>query len=149
MAYNPKIDRKHWVSVTEQWRVWRHDTECRAELCKTEGLPEPQLTEVFQKLHSLDHLWKMACDYRADHKGSSTANRQDLKTPAQARKRGPKPEVSKRVEDAMTKDLQQKKITMGKLRDMPEEALRVQYVASRDTVRKVRNKIVDNSNSDK
>ena len=81
------------------------------------------------------------------------ANRQDLKTPAQARKRGPKAVVSKSVEDAMTKDLQQKKITMGKLRDMPEEALVAEYGASRDTVRKVRNKIlsefVDNSNSDK
>ena len=82
-------------------------------------------TEVFNKLHSLDHLWKIACDYRADHKGPGDANKHTLKTPAQARDRGPRPEVSKRVEDAMTKDLQQKKIT---------------YDASRDTVRKARNK---------
>ena len=72
MAYDPKIDRKHWASVREQWRVWRHNAKCRAELCKTEGLPEPLLTEVFQRLHSVDHLWKIACDYRADHKGPSS-----------------------------------------------------------------------------
>jgi hypothetical protein len=71
MAYDPKIDRKHWASVREQWRVWHHDAECRAELCKTEGLPEPLLTEVFDKLRSLNHLWETACDYRADHKGPS------------------------------------------------------------------------------
>ena len=72
MAYDPKIDRKHWASVREQWRVWRHDAERRAELCKTEGLPEPLLTEVFHKLRSLNRLWESACDYRADHKGPSS-----------------------------------------------------------------------------
>jgi hypothetical protein len=72
MAYDPKIDRKHWASVTEQWRVWQHDAERRAELCKTEGLPEPLLTEVFHKLRSLNHLWESACDYRADHEGPSS-----------------------------------------------------------------------------
>jgi hypothetical protein len=153
MAYDPKIDRKHWASVREQWRVWQHDAARRAELCKAEGLPEPLLTEVFQKLRSLDHLWRIACDYRADHKGPSTANKQDLRTPVQARKRGPRAEVSKRIEDAMTKDLQQKKITKGELCQMTEEALAAKYDASRDTVRKVRIKVssdfVDNSNSDK
>ena len=72
MAYDPKIDSKHWASVREQWRVQQHDAECRAELCKTEGLPEPLLTEVFHKLRSLSHLWETACDYRADHKGPSS-----------------------------------------------------------------------------
>jgi hypothetical protein len=72
MAYDPKIDRKHWGSVREQWRVWQHDAECRAALCKTEGLPEPLLTEVFHKLGSLNHLWETACDYRADNKGPSS-----------------------------------------------------------------------------
>ena len=72
MAYDPKIDRKHWASVREQWRVWRHDAKRRAELCKTEGLPEPLLTEVFHKLRSLNRLWESACDYRADHKGPSS-----------------------------------------------------------------------------
>jgi hypothetical protein len=61
MAYDAKIDMKHWVSVREQWRVWRYDAERRAELCKTEGLPEPVLTEVFDKLRSLNHLWETAC----------------------------------------------------------------------------------------
>ena len=153
MAYDPKIDGKHWASVREQWRVWKHDAKRRAELCKTEGLPDPLLTEVFQKLRSLDHLWRIACDYRADHKGPSTANRQDLRTPTQARNRGPRAEVPKRVEAAMTNDLQQKKIAMGGLRGMTEEALAARYHASRDTVRKVRIKVlsefVDNSNSDK
>jgi hypothetical protein len=116
MAYSPKVDEMHWASVNQQWLVWRHDAQCRAQACKTERLPEPLLTEVFNKLHSLDHLWKIACDYRADHKG--------------------RPEVSKRVEDAMTKDLQQKKITRAELRDTTEEALAKQYDASRDTVRK-------------
>jgi len=72
MAYDPKIDSKHWASVREQWRVQQHDAECRAELCKTEGLPEPLLTEVFHKLRSLSHLWETACGYRADHKGPSS-----------------------------------------------------------------------------
>jgi hypothetical protein len=72
MAYDSKIDSKHWVSVKEQWLVWRHDAECRAELCKTEGLPEPLLTEVFEKLRSLNHLWETACDYRADHNSPTT-----------------------------------------------------------------------------
>jgi DNA-binding GntR family transcriptional regulator len=53
----------------------------------------------------------------------------------------------------MTKDLQQGKFTLADLSEAPEEALATQYDASRDTVRKVRNKIlsrsVDNSNSDK
>ena len=53
----------------------------------------------------------------------------------------------------MTKDLQQGKITLADLSEAPEEALATQYDASRDTVRKVRNKIlsrsVDNSNPDK
>ena len=75
MAYDPKIDRKHWASVRQQWQVWQHDAECRAKLCKTEGLPEPLLTEVFHKLHSLNHLWETACDYRADHKGPSSPKR--------------------------------------------------------------------------
>jgi hypothetical protein len=153
MAYDPTIDRKHWASVREQWLVWRHNAKRRAELCKTEGLPEPLLTEVFQRLHSVDHLWKIACDYRDDHKGSDTTNKHALKTPAQGRNHGPKPEVSKRVEDAMTKDLQQGKITLADLSEAPEEALATQYDAYRDTVRKVRNKIlsrsVDNSNPDK
>ena len=72
MAYDPKIDRNHWASVREQWRVWRHDAERRAELCKTEGLPEPLLTEVFQKRGSLDHLWKIACDYRIKATGTKS-----------------------------------------------------------------------------
>jgi hypothetical protein len=149
MAYDPKIDGKHWASVREQWRVWKHDAGRRAELCKTEGLPDPLLTEVVHKLRSLDHLWEIACDHRADHKGSGTAN----KPPVQARNRGPRPEKFKRVEDAMTKDLQQRKITPAELGDMIEEALATKYGASRDTVRKVRNKVLSksviNSNSDK
>jgi hypothetical protein len=116
MAYSPKVDKTHWASVNQQWLVWQHDAQCRAQACKTERLPEPLLTEVFNKLHSLDHLWKIACDYRADHKG--------------------RPEVSKTVEDAMRKDLQHRKITRAELRDTTEEALAKQYDASRDTVRK-------------
>ena len=80
MAYDPKIDRKHWASVRGQWRVWRHDAKRRAELCKTEGLPEPLLTEVFQRLHSVDHLWKIACDYRDDQKGAN-AKSQTVEAP--------------------------------------------------------------------
>ena len=78
MAYSPEVDETHWASVKQQWLVWQHDAQCRAQACKTERLPEPLLTEVLNKLHSLDHLWKIACDYRADHKG--------------------RPEVSKRVD---------------------------------------------------
>jgi hypothetical protein len=74
MAYDPKIDSKHWASVKEQWRVWRHDAERRARLCKTEGLPEPLLTEVFDRLNSIGHQWKNACDHRAGHKGCDTAD---------------------------------------------------------------------------
>ena len=83
MAYSPKVDETHWASVNQQWLVWQHDAQCRAQACKTERLPEPLLTEVLNKLHSLDHLWKIACDYRADHKGPGD---------------GPRPEVSKRVD---------------------------------------------------
>jgi hypothetical protein len=151
MAYDPKINKRHWASVRAQWLVWRHDAECRAELCKTEGLPEPQLTEVFQKLRSLDHLWEIACDYRTDCPG--TTNKQALNSPVQGRNRGPRPEISKSVEDAMTKDVQERKITLAELGDMTEEALAARYEASRDKARKVRNKVlskfVANSNSDK
>ena len=53
----------------------------------------------------------------------------------------------------MMKDLQQKKITRAELHDTTEEALAKQYDASRDTVRKARNKVlpefVDNLNSGK
>ena len=69
MAYSPKVDETHWASVKQQWLVWQHDAQCRAQARKTERLPEPLLTEVLNKLHSLDHLWKIACDYRVDHKG--------------------------------------------------------------------------------
>ncbi len=95
MAYNPKVDATHWASVRQQWLVWQHDAQCRAQACKTERLPEPLLTEVFN-IHSLDHLWKIACDYRADHKGD--ANKHKLKTLAQARNAGPRPAVSKHVD---------------------------------------------------
>jgi hypothetical protein len=98
MAYSPKVDETQWASVNEQWLVWQHEAQCRAQACKTERLPEPLLTEVLNKLHSLDHLWKIACDYRADHKGPGGANKYRLKTPAQVRNRGPRPEVSKRVD---------------------------------------------------
>ena len=74
MAYDPKIDSKHWASVEEQWRLWQHDADCRAQLCKTEGLPEPLLTEVFDRLHSIGHQWKNACDHRAGHKGCDPAD---------------------------------------------------------------------------
>lgn len=94
MAYSPKVDETHWASVNQQWLVWQHDAQCRAQACKTERLPEPLLTEVLNKLHSLAHLWKIACDYRAE--GPGDANKHTLKTPAQARNRGPRPEVSKR-----------------------------------------------------
>ena len=60
MAYSPKVDETHWASVNEQWLVWQHEAQCRAQACKTERLPEPLLTEVLNKLHSLDHLWKIA-----------------------------------------------------------------------------------------
>jgi hypothetical protein len=64
MAYSPEVDETHWASVKQQWLVWRHDAQCRAQACKTERLPEPLLTEVLTKLHSLDRLWEIACDYR-------------------------------------------------------------------------------------
>ena len=74
MAYEVKVGAAHWASVKEQWRVWRHDAERRAELCKTEGLPEPLLTaEVFHRLRSLDHQWKIACDYRNNDTKSQAA----------------------------------------------------------------------------
>ena len=73
MAYEVKVGAAHWASVKEQWRVWQHDAERRAELCKTVGLPEPLLTEVFQHLRSLDHLWKIACDYRNNDTKSHAA----------------------------------------------------------------------------
>jgi hypothetical protein len=50
--------------VKQQWLVWQHDAQCRAQACKTERLPEPLLTEVLTKLHSLNRLWEIACDYR-------------------------------------------------------------------------------------
>jgi hypothetical protein len=53
----------------------------------------------------------------------------------------------------MTKDVQERKITLAELGDMTEEALAARYEASRDKARKVRNKVlskfVANSNSDK
>jgi hypothetical protein len=64
MAYSPEVDETHWASVKQQWLVWQHDAQCRAQACKTERLPEPLLTEVLTKLHSLDRLWEIACDYR-------------------------------------------------------------------------------------
>jgi hypothetical protein len=66
MAYDPTIDATRWASVRRQWLVWRHDAELRAQLCKTEQLPEPLVTRVLNKLSSLDVLWEIACDYRAD-----------------------------------------------------------------------------------
>ena len=98
MAYSPKVDETQWASVSQQWLVWQHDAQCRAQACKIERLPEPLLTEVLNKLHSLDRLWKIACDYRADHKGPGVANQHTLKAPAQARNRRPRPDVSKRVD---------------------------------------------------
>ena len=86
MAHNPKVDRKHWASVREQWRVWRHDAARRAELCKTEGLPEPLLTEVFQHLRSLDHLWKIACDYRNNDTKSQAAEAPSTRRSPQTKK---------------------------------------------------------------
>jgi hypothetical protein len=64
MAYSPEVDETHWASVKQQWLVRQHDAQCRAQACKTERLPEPLLTEVLTKLHSLDRLWEIACDYR-------------------------------------------------------------------------------------
>jgi len=64
MAYSLEVDETHWASVKQQWLVWRHDAQCRAHACKTERLPEPLLTEVLTKLHSLDRLWEIACDCR-------------------------------------------------------------------------------------
>jgi hypothetical protein len=64
MAYSPEVDETHWASVKQQWLVWRHDAQCRAQACKTERLPEPLLTEVLTKLNSLDRLWEIACDHR-------------------------------------------------------------------------------------
>jgi hypothetical protein len=64
MAYSPEVDETHWASVKQQWVVWQHDAQCRAQACKTERLPEPLLREVLTKLHSLDRLWEIACDYR-------------------------------------------------------------------------------------
>jgi hypothetical protein len=66
MAYDPTIDGTRWASVRRQWLVWRHDAELRAQLCKTERVPESLVTRVLNKLHSLDDLWEIACDYRAD-----------------------------------------------------------------------------------
>jgi DNA-binding XRE family transcriptional regulator len=89
MAHDPKIDEKHWASVRQQWLVWRHDAERRAELCKTEGLPEPQVTEVFHKLDSLGHQWKIACDYR---------NNDTKSQPAKAPSTRHRPQIEKALE---------------------------------------------------
>ena len=75
MAYSPKVDETHWASVNHQWLVSQHDAQCRAQACKTERLPEPLLAEILNKLHSLDRLWKIACDYRAGHKAPGDANK--------------------------------------------------------------------------
>jgi hypothetical protein len=80
MAYDPTIDGTRWASVRRQWLVWRHDAELRAQLCKTERLPELRLTEVLNKLHSLDHLWKIACDYRTARERVN-AKREAIETP--------------------------------------------------------------------
>jgi hypothetical protein len=46
MAYSPEVDETHWASVKQQWLVWQHDAQCRAQACKTE------------------RLWEIACNYR-------------------------------------------------------------------------------------
>jgi hypothetical protein len=75
MAYSPEVDETHWASVKQQWLVWQHDAQCRAQACKTERLPEPLLTEVLTKLHSLDRRWEIACDYRIKAADAKKASR--------------------------------------------------------------------------
>src|SRR5262249_58182722 len=44
MAYDPKIDRKHWASVREQWRGLEQKSEWRAGFCKNPRTPDPPLS---------------------------------------------------------------------------------------------------------
>src|SRR5262249_35239911 len=138
-AYDPKIDRKRWTSVREQWQVWRHDAEGRAELCKTEGLPEPQLTEIFQKLRSVDHRWEIACDYRADHKS----------TPVQKRKPGPKTTVRRDLEEAMRKDFRNRVIGSNEKIEYLIDRYKSKFTSTQEAYNKVRAEFIGNSNSDK
>jgi hypothetical protein len=62
-----------------------------------------------------------------------------------AGKRGPKPELSERVKDAMRTGLREHKITASDLRNMKEEELAEHYGASRDTCRKARKVILSES----
>jgi hypothetical protein len=90
---------------------------------------------------------------------STTAKTAESKSPSgTARKRGPKPDIGNEIKETMRTDLRSGRLTTLRLRELKEEALAVQYNASRDTCRKARTAVlsesefVDNSpdrNSDK
>jgi hypothetical protein len=58
------------------------------------------------------------------------------------RTRGRTPAISKKIEDAMRKDVQNGQLTIQELNDMKEVGLEERYKASRDTCRKVRKKVI-------
>jgi hypothetical protein len=60
-------------------------------------------------------------------------------------KRGPEPKTGNAVKEAMRKDLREKRLTVQQLVGMVEEALAARYGVSRDTCRKARKAVLQES----
>ena len=157
MAYDPTIDETRWASVRRQWLVWQHDAELRAQLCRTERLREPLLTRVFNKLHSLDELWEIACDYRADRERvdakSEAVETVPAKTLVSNRRRGRRAEKFEEAKNAMLGALRRGQVTPDQLNKKKQKELETYGNFSRETLEEARraalSEFVGNSNSDK
>lgn len=135
--------------------VWfdRKDTEpptpFRAE---TVEVPFAQLNLLWLGPGSSDgHTSKVgeAAEATQPRVGSSSANQpSEIFPPPQSagRRRGPKPDVMKRIIAEMEENLQEKETTLTTLDEDTEETLASQYKASRDTVRKARKKVLEDHN---
>jgi len=75
------------------------------------------------------------------------------KLSSEDRPRGPKPKKFDQTRQAMKHDIRERRLTVTKLRGMPEKAMAERYGVSRDTARKARSAVlsefVEESNHDK
>jgi hypothetical protein len=86
----------------------------------------------------------------------SSATSEKPATAVLARRRGRRPERLESVKKEMKGDIQQERLTVAELQNMPEKNMALTYNASRDTVRKARNAVLSefvgicrNSSNDK